>query len=316
MVRYLDYLEQISDNYILPQGWIGDWGSAVEGWEEGEPVSTPTAYYFYNATILKKAAQVLDKSEDKMRFEILSKEIKNAYNQHFFDSLTNNYNDGSQMANAFPLYLGLVEEKNESAVLDNLVNDIVEKNDTHLTTGVLGTKYLIEALSMHGRSDVAWALATQTTYPSWAEMMKRFNTMCEFWTLKQSHNHVMMGSIDAWFYKVLAGIQIDESQPAFKEFKVQPFLANGLDYVSATTNTLRGEISVNWEKTGSKFTMGVSVPFNTSATVYVPGSADNLLYVNGHELERVPSIELLGYSDGCNVFRVPSGEWNFITQKP
>jgi alpha-L-rhamnosidase len=210
----------------------------------------------------------------------------------------------------------LVEEKNESAVLDNLVNDIVEKNDTHLTTGVLGTKYLIEALSMYGRSDVAWALATQTTYPSWAEMMKRFNTMCEFWTLKQSHNHVMMGSIDAWFYKVLAGIQIDESQPAFRQFKVQPFIANGLDHVRATTNTLRGEISVSWEKEGSKFTMAISIPFNTTATVYVPGGADNHLYVNDQVLERVPSIEFLGYEDGYHVLRVPSGEWNFLARNP
>jgi alpha-L-rhamnosidase len=56
MARYMDFLASISDNHILPKGWIGDWGSMVVGWKEGEPASTPTAYYFYNATILKKVS--------------------------------------------------------------------------------------------------------------------------------------------------------------------------------------------------------------------------------------------------------------------
>jgi alpha-L-rhamnosidase len=133
-------------------------------------------------------------------------------------------------------------------------------------------------LSMYGRSDVAWALATQTTYPSWAEMMKRFNTMCEFWTLKQSHNHVMMGSIDAWFYKVLAGIQIDEGHPAFEQFTVKPFLANNLDHVSASTKTLRGEIAVEWVKNVNDFELSVDIPFNTTAVVHLPGKIDRFSF--------------------------------------
>ena len=314
MVRYMDYLDRISDNYILPKGWIGDWGSAVEGWEEGEPESTPTAYYFFNATILRKVADILNKNQDRDQFEKLARKIRHAYNRHYFDSLTHNYNDGSQMANAFPLYLGLVEEKNIEAVMENLIIDIVDKNDTHLTTGVLGTKYLIDALSMHDRSDIAWNLATQTTYPSWAEMMKRFNTMCEFWTLKQSHNHVMMGSIDAWFYKVLAGIQIDENNPAFEKFTIRPFFANDLDYVNASTSTLRGEILVNWQKTDGGYKLNAKIPFNTEAMVYLPGNQKDQLLVNGHNVENQSLIQSRGYEEGFHSLKVPSGEWKFIVR--
>jgi alpha-L-rhamnosidase len=315
MVSYLDYLTSIADNHILPKGWIGDWGSMVEGWKEGEPESTPTAYYFYNATILTKVAKILGEEQDARHFEKLSIEIKNAYNSQYFDQETKDYNDGSQMANGFPLYLGLVKQEYEQVVLEHLVQNIVEENDTHLTTGVLGTKYLIEALSKYGRSDIAWALATQTTYPSWAEMMKRFNTMCEFWTLKQSHNHVMMGSIDAWFYKVLAGIQLDEQHPGFKEFSIRPFIAEGLDHVEASTSTLRGEIKVNWHGSEDEFNLEAVIPFNTKAIVYIPGNKEDHLQINESNILEQPLVEILDYQDGYHALKVPSGSWNFTLKQ-
>lgn len=311
MVRYMDYLASIAENHILPKGWIGDWGSMVVGWKEGEPASTPTAYYFYNATILKKIAGILKRKEDAVRFEQLAAEIRQAYNRAFFNSVTKNYNDGSQMANGFPLYLGLVEPESVQEVLQNLVMDIVDENDTHLTTGVLGTKYMIDALSIHGRSDVAWALVTQTTYPSWAEMMKCFNTMCEFWTLKQSHNHVMMGSIDAWFYKVLTGIKIDEEHPGFKHITVKPFLAAGLHEARASTNTFRGEVASHWSRDEGGHNLTVKIPFNTTATVYIPGKEEDHLLVNGQEMETRSGVDYVTHDGENHIFEVSSGTWEF-----
>jgi alpha-L-rhamnosidase len=315
MSRFMDYLSSIAENHILPKGWIGDWGSMVVGWREGEPVSTPTAYYFYNATILKKVANILKINGDADHFEKLAEEIKKAYNREFFDLVTKNYNDGSQMANGFPLYLGLVEGEYLDEVLQNLVMDIVDKNDTHLTTGVLGTKYMIDALSLHGRSDIAWALATQTTYPSWAEMMKRFNTMCEFWTLKQSHNHVMMGSIDAWFYKVLAGIQLEEKNPGFYHINIKPFVAEGLHEVRASTRTFRGEVSSEWSKTDDGMILAVKIPFNTTGTVFIPGRAEDGLLVNGLLPDEMTGVKYLTYDGGHHVCEVSSGSWEFILRK-
>jgi alpha-L-rhamnosidase len=219
------------------------------------------------------------------------------------------------MANAFPLYLGLVPNDRKNQVLENLIYNIAETNDTHLTTGVLGTKYLIDALSMYGRSDVAWALATQTTYPSWAEMMKRFNTMCEFWTLKQSHNHVMMGSIDAWFYNSLAGIQLSEETPAYKHFIVKPFFAPGLDSISASVNTLRGEVSSKWRKTNTGYTMEVSVPFNCSATVFIPKKGITEVSESGESLEDSENVKVIETDGGYNIVSVPSGLYRFIVGK-
>ena len=102
---------------------------------------------------------------DKEYFNKLSTVIRDKYNSTFLDTLTANYNDGSQMANSFPLYLGMVPERFRSRVLDNLVKDIVVKNNNHLTTGVLGTKYMPEALATEGRADVAWKIINQKSSP-------------------------------------------------------------------------------------------------------------------------------------------------------
>ena len=311
MKKYMQFLESISEDYIVPKGWIGDWGSLVKGWEEGEPESVPTAFYYYNAKIMTKISSILGISKDKEEYTELSTAIRDAFNAKYFIPETKNYNDGSQMANAFPLYLGLVPEHVKSEVLNNLIHDIEIEHDTHLTTGVLGTKYLIDVLSLLNRSDISWALATQTTYPSWAEMMDRFNTMCEFWTLKQSHNHVMMGSIDAWFYKTLAGIQLVESQPAFKEFVIKPYLADSLDYVNASTNTLRGNIISSWRKTENGLELNVEVPFNCKATVYLPIHEKKPIFESGLELDTLNGIKMISEVEGYKIIEVGSGNFHF-----
>jgi alpha-L-rhamnosidase len=311
MKRYMDYLNSISDNLILPKGWIGDWGSMVKGWNEGEPESVPTAYYFYDAVIMSKIAAVLGKDEERKRYAALAGRIRDIYNKTWFDPKTKNYNDGSQMANAFPLYLGIVPEKYEQDVLKNVIADI-RKNDTHLTTGVLGTKYLFEALMKYGRNDIAWELATQTTYPSWAEMMKRYNTMCEFWTLKQSHNHVMMGSIDSWFYKALAGIRPVEEAPAFKKFLIKPFLAPGLDSVRASTRTLRGTVVSQWNRSDNGLKMHIRIPFNTTAMVYVPESKGKEILINTKELMETKGVKILGYEGSYTIVELPSGRYDLM----
>jgi len=311
MKRYMDFLASIADHYIVPKGWIGDWGSMVEGWREGEPESVPTAFYYYNATILTKVARILGETADAAYYVNLAQEIKSAYNAEYLNPATNNYNDGSQMGNAFPLFLGIVPDDRRDAVLRHIVHDIEQVHDTHLTTGVLGTKYLIDVLSTADRSDVACALATQATYPSWAEMMKRFNTMCEFWTLKQSHNHVMMGSIDAWFYKVLAGIQLDEEKPAYEHFVVHPYPAKGLDCAKASVETIRGTVASSWRKTTGEFELVVQVPFGCAATVFVPGDREGPVQEGGVAAADAEGVRSLGYRDGAHAFEVQSGRYTF-----
>ena len=270
MKRYMAFLDSIAVDYIVPMGWIGDWGSMVKGWKEGEPKSVPTAFYYLNARLLVKVAALLGERADQERFHSLAQRIRQAFTKHFFDPASSNYNDGSQMANSFPLYIGLEETQHREAILRNLTEDILVKNATHLTTGVLGTKYMMDALAKYGRQDIVWALVTQTSPPSWHEMMKRYTTVCEFWTLKQSKNHVMMGSIDAWFYKELAGIQGYDESPAFKKFVLKPYFPPGLSHVKASFTSPRGTIESSWQLSPLGYELNVVIPFNTTAYLALP----------------------------------------------
>jgi alpha-L-rhamnosidase len=287
----------------------------VQGWKEGQPESVPTAFYFYDAVILSKIASVLGNETESRQFSVLAEEIKSAYNNKYFNPETGNYNDGSQMANAFPLFLGIAQEKEKLRVLENLVNDIVVKNDNHLTTGVLGTKYMPEALAQLGRADVAWNIINQKTYPSWNIMMEKYTTVCEFWTLKQSKNHVMMGSIDAWFYKYIAGIRLNEEVPAFKSFIIQPNILKSLDHASASSETIRGKVSSEWKTENGNFSLNVEVPFNTTADIFIPAGESTKIFEGNQSVEKVDGIQSLGFAKGFQHFKVGSGKYNFYSKR-
>ena len=55
-------------------------------------------------------------------------------------------------------------------MLQNLIRDI-QQHDTHVTTGNLCTRYILDVLADNGEIDLAYALVTQTTYPSWGYML-------------------------------------------------------------------------------------------------------------------------------------------------
>jgi alpha-L-rhamnosidase len=311
MKRYMDFLSGLSKDLILPMGWIGDWGSMVKTWKEGQPESVPTAFYFWNARIMTRIAGLLGEKNDQQFYQSLAGRILEKYNQTYLNTQTGNYNDGSQMANAFPLYLGIVPDDKKQQVLDNLVDDILMKNGAHLTTGVLGTKYLPEALAQLGRADVAWKMINRKMAPSWNDMVEKYTTMCEFWTLKQSKNHVMMGSIDAWFYKYIAGIQLDETNTAFKLFQIKPIFVDGLGEAKGEVMTMRGIVSSEWERSPGLFTLNIQIPFNTTATVDLPGNKNDEVKEGNMPVNRVEGVQYLGFEHGVHRLLVHSGKYSF-----
>ena len=312
MKRYIDFLDSTANNHILKQGWIGDWGSLVEGWQEGEPESVPTAFYYWNSKIISKIAGVLGEEIDSEYFSNKSKIIKDAYNQKYFNTKKKEYNKGSQMANAFPLYLGLVPSEYKEAVLNNLVDDIINKNNGHLTTGVLGSKYMIDALTMEGRPDVAYLLATQTGYPSWSDMVEKYTTMCEFWTLKQSHNHVMTGSIDAFFYKTLAGINLDENYPGCERIIIKPFIPESLPYVRASIETIRGKISVFWENNDSELRLKIEIPANVTADLYIPAGKESNIFEGEILASKSYGVKFIDSTKDHVHYTINSGKYEFV----
>jgi alpha-L-rhamnosidase len=129
--------------------------------------------------------------------------------------------------------------------------------------------------------------------------------------LKQSKNHVMMGSIDAWFYKYLTGIKPDENNPAYSVFTIKPFVPEGLNKAEAKIETIRGTICSGWRKEQDKFILEVEVPFNTSALISIPAGENDAVSDGSVPIVEADNVQYIGYMEGHHQLKVPSGKYKF-----
>ncbi|MFY9177955.1 MAG: family 78 glycoside hydrolase catalytic domain [Caldicoprobacterales bacterium] len=334
--KWTNYLYSMTDNGIVVYSYWGDWASPIKECIDNTPVSrnTPgvlmsTGFLYYCLSLLVKIAKVLDKKEDLELLKKRTREIREAFNRKFFNKEKGYYANNSQGANSFALYLKLVPEEYIPSVIDHLVYDVEVKNKGHLTTGNICTKYLLEVLSEYGKVDTAYKIATQTTYPSWGYMLsKGATTIWERWeyatgAAMNSHNHAMYGSVSAWFYKYLAGIRPDENNPAFGEVIIKPHIPSELNSVTASLDTMKGRICVEWQKTASHFELNVQIPANSRAYVYVPINIypekreDATLIVNGETVwekdvfRPVSELEFMEKTKDYIGFIVMPGQYKF-----
>jgi len=217
------------------------------------------------------SSEILDKTDDAKHYSHLAKKIKDAFNREFLDEDTNQYATGSQTSNALPLYLGMVPEGREKAVAKNLVDDIRITHNGHLSTGITGTNALEQALPEYGWADVMYEIATQTTFPSWGyQVLKGATTIWECFEFDSEHslNMKMFGSTEKFFYKDLAGISLASS--GYKRITIKPHIVGDLKNVSASVETVRGEVKSSWVREGDELRLEVTIPTNSQAKVSIP----------------------------------------------
>ncbi|MFX0099628.1 MAG: family 78 glycoside hydrolase catalytic domain [Candidatus Hodarchaeota archaeon] len=279
MEQLMEYYNKEASNWILRKGY-GDW------FDPGAPVictNTPpsltSTFWFYRcAQIMSSAASVLNKPEKAECYASWAAQIKDSVISEYFDHDEGSFE--SQTANAMALAFGIVPTGEESRVLDALIADI-RNNDTHLSTGIMGVRFLFEVLTHHGHGNLALALMHQDTYPSFGYLISRgATTLWEHWGEEEhdihhgprSLNHPMMGGFDNWFYNTLAGIRADPKQPGFKHFFLIPHPIIGLNWVRCHYECPFGRIESNWELKNEVFEWTVVVPQGTRATVTFPFS--------------------------------------------
>lgn len=286
MKKYVDYLGTKATNHIVSHG-LGDWydyGTHAAGYSKNSPIAlSATSHYFYGASLVAKAAKLLNKKEDTSKYETLTSDIKNAFNKEFFNSETKQYGTSSQFSNAVPIFMDIVEPQYKSAVMQNLLADIKAKGD-RLTTGDVGNRYLFQALARNGENETMYKMNNHYDAPGYGFQIKfGLTTLTEQWDPRKgnSWNHFMMGQIEEWFYQSLAGIKADEKNPGFKHFFIQPEVVGDMTFVKATYQSIYGKIASAWEKKDGKLILKVEIPANTSATVKLPVSKDSEIKVNG-----------------------------------
>ncbi|OZI09351.1 alpha-rhamnosidase [Siphonobacter sp. BAB-5385] len=269
--RYVDHITEIAPSGLTTWG-LGDWVPV----KSKSPVElTSSIYYFVDATILSKAAGLLNKTEDQARYAALAKKIQDAINAKYLNSQTGMYGSGLQTELAVPLQWGVVPENLKAKVADNLAKR-VKADGNALDVGLLGTKAILNALSENGHADVAYTLASNEKYPSWGWWIKNgATTLYENWDIQAksdiSLNHIMFGEIGAWIYKGLGGIKPDPTQPGFKNVLLRPNFVAGLEQFEAQHEGPYGRIVSSWKRTGKTVEYKVSIPANSTASVFLKG---------------------------------------------
>jgi len=286
MKKYVDYLGTKAKDHIVSHG-LGDWydyGTHAAGYSKNSPIAlSATSHYFYGASLVAKAAKLLNKTEDISKYETLTSDIKTAFNAAFFNPETKQYGTNSQFSNAVPVYMDIVEPQYKAAVMQNLLADIKAKGD-RLTTGDVGNRYLFQALAQNGENETMYRMNNHYDAPGYGFQIKfGLTTLTEQWDPRKgnSWNHFMMGQIEEWFYQSLAGIVPDNKKPGFKHFFIQPEIVGDMTFVKATYQSIYGTIASEWEKKDGKLILKVEIPVNTSATIKLPVPKNTEIKING-----------------------------------
>jgi alpha-L-rhamnosidase len=201
----------------------------------------------------------------------------------------------TQTSYVLALHFDLLPDKLRKPAVNELVADI-ERRGMHLSTGFVGAPYLPHVLSSNGRLDVAYALLNQKTWPSWLYSVTQGATTIwerwDGWTEENgfqspemnSFNHYAYGSIGAWLYNTVAGIEIDPRQPGYKHSILRPQPGGGLTHAGGSIRTLYGELASRWRIEDSRFEWTVIVPPNTTATAHVPAAGQGIR-LNGRAVD-------------------------------
>jgi alpha-L-rhamnosidase len=308
--RWMEFIQSRNPDFIRKNGV----GPNFADWLAPDPNTDKdllaTAYWALIANMMSEMAHAIGKESDSQRYQDLVQNIRAAFQKAYIKE-DGTVGTGTQTSYVVALYTKMASDSLESALVDKLVQNI-EAHDWHLTTGFLGTPFLLFTLSDHGRSDVAYRLLLNETYPSWGYMVsKGATTWWERWNgdtgdpAMNSYNHYAFGSVIAWVYRYAAGIDTTPRGPGFKEIVIHPHLDSRMPSARAEYESVYGKIVSDWKGTpAGPFSLRVTIPANTTAKVFLP------TFAGAHVTEGGKPVETRS-EDGASVVQVGSGTHHF-----
>ena len=345
MVRFIDYCEKRFGPGLLPPADIkimDDWLNVSAG--------TPKdvfclAYFAYSTQLMARAAEALGKPEDAVKFHALFDRIKKAFNKEYVteeglikggelkpgatppdragDGVAEDsrLKGGLQTRYVMAIAFGLLDEDKKKLAGNHLVQAI-EERDWHLSTGIHGTKELMNALTTVGRNDVAFRLLHNDTYPSWGYFLKSGGTtISERWNgylslpeaaaSMNSFNHYAFGAVYQWMVEAIGGIRSEG--PAYGKIIIAPQIDPQLTHAETRYDSIRGRIETRWRKEDKRLSLAVTIPPNTTATVFVPAAKGSVVTEGGRPADKADGVKFLRIEPGAAVYAVQSGAYEFAS---
>jgi alpha-L-rhamnosidase len=310
MQRWMEFIQSRNPDFLRKKGVGPNFADWLAPDEHTNKDLLATAYWALIANMMSQMAHAVGKEADAKRYDDVVQNIRAAFQKAYIKD-DGEVGTGTQTSYVVALYTKMAPADLEPRLVDKLVKDI-EARSWHLSTGFLGTPFLLFTLADHGRTDVAYRLLLNDTYPSWGYMLaKGATTWWERWNgdtgdpAMNSYNHYAFGSVIAWVYRYAAGIDTLPSAPGFKEIIVHPHLDARMTSARAEYESIYGKIISDWKGApAGPFSLSVTIPANTSAKVVLPARAGAHLTKDGNPVEAQAE-------GGSYVVRIGSGSYNF-----
>jgi len=327
MKAWVGYIQLHSRNYLWDTGnHFGDWlFYAGTNYEDGAALTDKNliaqAFYAYSTQLLVNAAKILHRGDDVQKYTQLLYNIKKAFQSEYVTP-NGRMISGTQTSYVLALNFDLLPENLRESAAKRLVNNI-QDYDEHITTGFLGTPYICHVLSRFGHTDIAYDLLMKESYPSWLYPVKHgATTIWERWDgIKpdgsfedpemNSFNHYAYGAIGDWMYRVIAGINTDETLPGFHRIIISPHPGGKLTSAQAELETLYGKVKSAWSIDSGIFTLDVIVPPNATAEIVLPSVTDQITEsgLDMNTEKEITGIQKIGNDEHLNV---GSGTYHFV----
>jgi alpha-L-rhamnosidase len=328
MERYFAFIRDSNPDFLWThrkQVQFGDWlpAGSTKSWGETNTDLISTAFWAYDASLMAQMARALGKDSAAAAYGRLFERVRAAFDSAYVspdggvgapfvnpDSVRTTY---TQTASVLALHFGLVPDSLRAGVAGRLVDDIAA-HGWHLTTGFLGSAYVLPVLSDAGRDDIAFRLLLEPTYPSWLyEVRQGATTIWERWNGDHgdpgmnSYSHYAFGAVGEWLYRYMAGIGEEAGSAGFSRIEIRPRWSAALDSVRAIYRSPRGAIVSGWrrERDGS-VVVTVTIPANTAGRVFLSAERPPAVVGSGARFE--------GLQDGRAAFAVEAGTYRFTVR--
>jgi alpha-L-rhamnosidase len=274
MQRWMEFIASNNPDWIRHKAVGNDYSDWLAPDQHTPSALIDTAYWALVTREMAEMATALHRPEEAEKYRQQYEHIAAAYRAAFVKE------DGSvagetQTGYLATLFTGIAPASLRASMVDRLTKNIHAHGD-HLTTGFLGTPFLLFVLDENQRTDLAFKLLLSDTYPSWGYMVKKdATTWWERWNgdtgdpSMNSYNHYAFGSVMAWVYRRAAGIDTDAGGPGFHHLTIRPHFDAALPALHVEYDSVYGTVVSDWKQSEHRFT--VTIPANTTATVELPG---------------------------------------------
>jgi alpha-L-rhamnosidase len=341
VLRWIEYVSSKNPDFI----WTNNRGNDYGDWLNGDTLDNQnwsktggavpnevlaTAFYAHSVETASKMAVVLGRKDEAERLKGLFANIKTAFNKQFVTPEGVVKGD-TQAGYALALGFDLLPEDMQAKAMSHLSIAITEKRDGHLTTGFQTTGLAMNELARRGKGyvELASRLARDKSFPSWGFMIDEGATT--IWERRDgyvkgrgfqdpsmnSFNHYAFGSVGEYMMRWIGGIQPDPSAPGYAHFTVRPRAGIQIQHARAEYDSIRGKIVSAWKLDGERFRLEVTIPANTTASVYLPTKEYDSVRVDGHPVgEAGPDVLLVDLKDGEALLDVRAGSYVFECKRP